>query len=222
MDLAVRLGRLEERADSVEAFMAGPQTNALQENEQIAAQLRKLEQKLNTLTDQVSLIEQTIDGANRRDQERNKSIEVRLTSTENEIGELYSRLELGEKARADLGGVISLFVKQLKRVNITSAEIAVRVAELETRRTKIARLEERLGSTPGGECERPAENVIASDGAEIGRDPPSQGDEASETETKHGSTESKPTLTEEPPNEPFFAVSKVPENGLAFGAKGPA
>ena len=133
-DLNVRLAQLEERADSVEAFMAGPQKNVLQENEQIAARLRKLEQKLTALTDQISLIEQTIDGVNLRDQERNNSVEVRLTSTEKQMDDLFPRFELGEKARADLGGLIGLFVKQLKRVNRTSTETAVRVAELESLR----------------------------------------------------------------------------------------
>src|SRR5260370_41087144 len=79
-DLNVRLARLEEHADSVEAFMAERQKNVLQENEQIAARLRKLEQKLTALTDQVSLIEHTNDAASLRDQERNNSIELRLTS----------------------------------------------------------------------------------------------------------------------------------------------
>ena len=130
----MRLAQLEERADSVEAFMAGPQKNVLQENEQIAARLRKLEQKLTALTDQISLIEQTIDGVNLRDQERNNSVEVRLTSTEKQMDDLFPRFELGEKARADLGGLIGLFVKQLKRVNRTSTETAVRVAELESLR----------------------------------------------------------------------------------------
>ena len=131
-DLNVRLAQLEERA--VEVFMAGPQNNVLQENEQIAARLRKLEQKLTALTDQISLIEQTIDGVNLRDQERNNSVEVRLTSTEKQMDDLFPRFELGEKARADLGGLIGLFVKQLKRVNRTSTETAVRVAELESLR----------------------------------------------------------------------------------------
>ena len=81
------------------------------------------------------MIEQTIDAATVRDQERNNSIEVinsRLMNTQKQVDELFPRLELGEKARADLGTLISLFVKQLKGVNINSAETAVRVAELES------------------------------------------------------------------------------------------
>ena len=50
------------------------------------------------------------------------------------MDDLFPRFELGEKARADLGGLIGLFVKQLKRVNRTSTETAVRVAELESLR----------------------------------------------------------------------------------------
>jgi len=220
-DLNVRLGRLEERTDSVEAFMAGPQTNALQENDHIAARLRKLEQKLNALTDQVSLIEQSFDRASRRDQAKNNSIAVRFTSTEKQMGDLFSRLELGEKARADLGGVVSLFVKQLKRVNITSAEIAVRVAELESLRTKISGLEEQLSSTPDRESRRSAEN-FTSDHSVIGLDPPNQGDEAAEIETKNGSAEGKPALSEESPNQPSIDVSRLSENSSAVEANGRA
>jgi predicted nucleic acid-binding Zn-ribbon protein len=222
-DLNVRFARLEERADAVEAFMAGPQKDVLRENEQIDARLRKLEQRLTTLTDQVSLIEQTIDGASQRDQERNNSIEVRLTSTEKQMDDLFPRLELGEKARADLGSLISLFVKQLKRVNIISSETAVRVVKLESLRSKIAGLEERLNSTLDHESHRPAENFTTNDHADIGHASPNPGDEARviETnviETNNGSASGKPT--EEPPNEPTLDVLSLSENSSATGANG--
>jgi hypothetical protein len=221
-DLNVRLARLEEHADSVEAFMAGPQKNVLQENEQIAARLRKLEQKLTALTDQVSLIEHATDGASLRDQERNNSIEVRLTSAEKQMDDLFPRLELGEKARTDLGGLISLFVKQLKRMNITSAETVVRVAELEGLRSKIAGLEERLSSTLDHESHRPAENFTTNDNADIGHASPNPGDEAGVIETNNGSAKGKPTSTEEPPNEPTLDVSSLSENNSATEANGHA
>ena len=199
-DLNVRFARLEEHADAVEAFMAGPQKNVLRENEQIDARLRKLEQRLTTLTDQVSLIEQTIDGASLRDQERNNSIEVRLTSTQKQMDDLFPRLELGEKARADLGALISLFVKQLKRVNIISSETAVRVVELESLRSKITGLEQRLNSTLDPESRRSAENFTTNDHADIGNASPNPGDEAGVIEPTNGSAKGKPT--EEPPKEP--------------------
>jgi hypothetical protein len=221
-DLNVRLAQLEERADSVEAFMAGPQKNVLQENEQIAARLRKLEQKLTALTDQISLIEQTIDGVNLRDQERNNSVEVRLTSTEKQMDDLFPRFELGEKARADLGGLIGLFVKQLKRVNITSTETAVRVAELESLRSKIARLEERLSSTLDPESQSPAENFTTNGHDECGHASPNQANEAGVIETSNGSANGKPPSTEEPPNEPAIVGSNLAENSSAAGANGPA
>lgn len=217
-DLNVRFARLEERADAVEDFMAGPQKNVLRENEQIDARLRKLEQRLTTLTDQVSLIEQTIDGASLRDQERSNSIEVRLTSTEKQMDDLFPRLELGEKARADLGGLIGLFVKQLKRVNVISSETAVRVIELESLRSKIAGLEERLNSTLDHESHRSAENFTTNDHADIGHASPNPGDEAGVIETNNGLAKGKPTSIEEPPNEPTLDVSSLSENSSATEA----
>lgn len=214
-DLNVRFARLEERADAVEDFMAGPHKNVLRENEQIDARLRRLEQRLTTLTDQVSSIEQTTDGASLRDQERNNSIEVRLTSTEKQMDDLFPRLELGEKARADLGGLIGLFVKQLKRVNVISSETAVRVVELESLRSKIAGLEERLNSTLNHESHRSAENFTTNDYANIGHASPNPGDEAGVIETNNGSAKGKPT--EEPPNEPTLDVSSLSENSKCNG-----
>jgi hypothetical protein len=193
--------------------MAGPQKNVLQENEQIAARLRKLEQKLTALTDQVSLIEHATDGASLRDQERNNSIEVRLTSTQKQMDDLFPRLELGEKARADLGGLISLFVKQLKRLNIISSETAVRVVELESLRSKIAVLEERLNSTLDPESRRSTENFTTNDHADFGNASPNPGDEARVIETNNGSAKA-----EEPPNEPTLDVSSLSENSSATGA----
>jgi len=216
-ELNVRLAGLEERVDSVEAFMAGPQKNVLQETEQTAARLRKLEQKLTALVDQISSLEQTIDGANRRDQARNNAIEGRLTSTEKQLGDLFRGLELGEKARADLGGLISLFVKQLKRVNITSVETAARVAELESLRSKIAGLEQRLSSTPDPESHGPAEDLTTNHHVDFGT--PSPGD-ALAIEPNSGSAGGNPTSTERPSNELPLAVSRISENGTAIGANG--
>jgi DNA repair exonuclease SbcCD ATPase subunit len=93
MELNARLARLDEHANSVEAFLAGPQQNALQEATQIAARLGKLEQKLSAATDQVSLIEQAIDGASLRDRERNNAIEGRFRSTEKQLNSGVSNLE---------------------------------------------------------------------------------------------------------------------------------
>jgi hypothetical protein len=73
-------------------------------------------------------------------------LNCRLIDAQRQADGLFSRLELGEKARDDLGSLISLFVKQLKRVNINSAEIALRVADLEALWSKVSGLEGRLGS----------------------------------------------------------------------------
>jgi chromosome segregation ATPase len=216
-DLNVRFARLEERADAVEAFMAGPQKNVLRENEQIDARLRKLEQRLTTLTDQVSLIEQTIDGANLRDQERNNSLEAinsRLVSTQQQVDDLLPRLERGDKAREDQGGLISLFIKQLKRVNMYSTETAVRVAELENLRSKVSGLEERLSATLDRENHRSAENSTTNVHADIGDAAPRAGDGPGAIETNNGSSGEQPTSTEE--------TAKEPGLNEAIGANGHA
>jgi hypothetical protein len=218
-ELNVRLARLEERADSVEAFMARPQKNVLQENEQIAARLRKLEQNLTALTDQVSSIEQMIDAANLRDQKRNNAIEVRFTNTEKQMGDVFLRLELGEKARADLGGLISLFVKQLKRVDMTSAEAAVRLAKLESLPSKIAGLEQRLSSPGDHQSHRPTEN-FTNHHVDIGHTAQNLGDDAGLIKTNDGSAEGKPTLIEEPPSESGLDMSSLSGTSSAIGANG--
>ncbi len=208
-ELNIRLARLEERADSVEAFMARPQKNVLQENEQIAARLRKLEQNLTALADQVSSIEQIIDAANLRDQERNNAIEVRFTNTEKQMGDVFLRLELGEKARADLGGLISLFVKQLKRVDMTSTEAAVRLAKLESLPSKIAGLEQRLSLPGDHERHRPTGNFTTDHHVDIGHTVQNPRGDAGLIETNDGSAEGKPTLIEEPPNESGLDMSSL-------------
>ena len=147
-DLNLRLGKLEEHADAVSSFMAGPQRQALEDNGRIDARLTRVEQKLKTLIEQLSLLRQTIDEASIRDQEKGHSLDSlnsRLMDTQRQADGLFSRLELGEKARADLGTLVSLFIKQLKRVNVNSAETALRVADLEGLRSKVSGLEERLG-----------------------------------------------------------------------------
>jgi len=148
-DLNLRLGKLEEHADAVSSFMTGPQRQVLEENERIDARLTKVEQKLKPLIEQISSLRQTIDEASIRDQERGRSIDFlnsRLMDTQRQADGLSSRLELGEKARADLGTLVGLFIKQLKRVNVNSAETALRVADLEGLRSKVIGIEERLSS----------------------------------------------------------------------------
>src|SRR5262249_49791569 len=58
--------------------------------------------------------------------------------------ELSPRLLLEEKARKDLGNLISLFVKRLKKVNADATELALRLSDLECRfRLKATQIEER-------------------------------------------------------------------------------
>jgi chromosome segregation ATPase len=145
-NLDVRLARLEERADETATQIAGTQKQSLEEKERIAARLAGLEQNLTALSDQLSLIKQTIDGATVREQDIKNSIEAidsRIMNTQTRVDELFPRLVLGEKALKDLGTLISLFVKRLKRVNANSTEIAQRLGDLESHfRLKIKQLEE--------------------------------------------------------------------------------
>jgi chromosome segregation ATPase len=144
--LDVRLARLEERADETATQIAGTQKQSLEENERIAARLAGLEQNLTALSDQLSLIKQTIDGATVREQDIKNSIEAidsRIMNTQTRVDELFPRLALGEKALTDLGTLISLFVKRLKRVNANSTEIVQRLGDLESHfRLKFRQLEE--------------------------------------------------------------------------------
>jgi chromosome segregation ATPase len=167
-DLNARLARVEDHAGTLEAIVAGLQKQLSEERDRIAARLASVEQRLTALIDQFSLIEQTIDGANRRDQE----INYRLITTQERVDELVPRLELGEKARTDLGALVSLFIKQLKRVNINSAETAVRVAELESLRSKVAGLEERLSALLDREKSRLKEESIVTQEAGDRERPP--------------------------------------------------
>jgi chromosome segregation ATPase len=216
-DLNVRLARLEEYADSIEAFMAGPQKQAVKQNEEIDARLRKLEQRLTALTKQLLLVEQTIDGADRRDNERNKSIDdinYRLVNTQKQVDELFPRLELGEKARTDLGTLIALFVRQLKRVNINSAETALRIAELEGLRTKVTGLEQRLSSTvdPDNDSVRNNDGFIGDTTAKPGSSDINETNDAGENASTF---EQRPTSPEEASKEASVQIGSYSENGSA-------
>jgi hypothetical protein len=225
-DLAARLVRLEEHADAVDTFMTGPQKQALEANEQIAARLTKLEQKLKAVTDELSLVEQTIDGATVRDRDRNDSIEAmnsRLMNTQKKVDELFPRLELGERARIDLGTLIGLFVKQLKRVNLNSAETALRVADLESLRSKVTGLEERLTSALLGKDYGSTEDSAGDINDVVTDTTPKTGDGAGSFEASNGSgnagaAEESPTSTEEASNESSLEGEGVsgsrPETGV--------
>jgi chromosome segregation ATPase len=147
-DLTGRLARLEQHAEATATYMAKNQKQSLEENEQIAAQLAALKQNLKALTSELSLLKQTIDEAIVR--ELNNSIDVvnsRLISTQRQVDDLLPRLVLGEKAHKDLGTVINLFVKRVKKVNANSTETALRLSDLENRFSSKARqIEERQSS----------------------------------------------------------------------------
>jgi hypothetical protein len=81
------------------------------------------------------------------------------------------RLLLEEKARKDLGTLISLFVKRLKKVNANATEVALRLSDLECRfRLKATQLEERhilqaTDSPPTSDIANPVKDEKAADGA---------------------------------------------------------
>ena len=149
-NLDVRLGRLEQGADETATHITGTQKQSLEQTERIAAQLAGLEQNLMELSDRLSLIKQTIDGATLREQDTNNSIETinsRVINTQQRVEELFPRQVLGEKTLKDLGTLIGFFVKRLKRVNANSTEIALRLGDLESHfRSKLGQLEERHSS----------------------------------------------------------------------------
>jgi hypothetical protein len=217
-NLNVRLGKLEEHADAVSSFMAGPQRQALEDEEQIYGRLTKVEQRLKALVEQLSLLNQTINEATIGDQQRDKSLESlnsRLIDAQRQADGLFSRVDLGEKARVDLGSLIGLFVKQLKRVNINSAEIALRVAGLEALRSKVSGLEERLGSDRD-DCYSTG-NLVENDNAFLSGATPNLDEMANLVGTNNGSEQSSTfehsTSSEEAPDQSRVRVGNHYENG---------
>jgi len=156
-DLDGRLTKLKEHTDTTTTQIAATQKQTLEENERIAVQLVGLKRDLTTLSDQqqnltglsdqLSLIKQTIDGASVREQDIKNSIETvnsRVLDAQARADEFSPRLLLEEKARKDLGNLISLFVKRLKKVNANATELALRLSDLECRfRLKATQIEER-------------------------------------------------------------------------------
>ena len=122
------------------------------------------------------LIKQTIDGASIREQDIKNSIEAinsRVLDAEARADQLSPRLLLEEKARKDLGNLISLFVKRLKKVNANATELALRLSDLECRfRLKATQIEgrhilERTESPSTSTTENPIKDATlkAADGA---------------------------------------------------------
>jgi DNA repair exonuclease SbcCD ATPase subunit len=183
-DLDVRLVKLKEHTETSASQIAATQRQALEENERIAAQLVGLkrdltalgdqQQNLTALSGQLALIKQTIDGTTAREQDIKNSIEAissRVLDAQTRADELSPRLLLEEKARKDLGTLISLFVKRLKKVNANATEIALRLSDLECRfRLKATQLEERhilqaTDSPPTSDIANPIKDENAADGA---------------------------------------------------------
>ena len=185
-DLDGRLAKLKEHTDATTTQIATTQEQTLEENERIAAQVVGLkrdlmalngqQQNLTGLSDQLLLIQQTIDGASVREQDIKNSIETinsRVLDAEARADQLSPRLLLEEKARKDLGNLISLFVKRLKKVNANATELALRLSDLECRfRLKATQIEgrhilERTESPSTSTTENPIKDATlkAADGA---------------------------------------------------------
>jgi predicted nucleic acid-binding Zn-ribbon protein len=185
-DLDGRLAKLKEHTDATTTQIATTQKQTLEENERIAAQVVGLkrdlmalngqQQNLTGLSDQLLLIQQTIDGASVREQDIKNSIETinsRVLDAEARADQLSPRLLLEEKARKDLGNLISLFVKRLKKVNANATELALRLSDLECRfRLKATQIKgrhilERTESPSTSTTENPIKDATlkAADGA---------------------------------------------------------
>jgi chromosome segregation ATPase len=197
-----RVAGLEERVDAGATQMEGAQKQSLEGNERVAAQLAALEQNLTALSDQLSLVKQTIDGATVRERDINNSVEAinsRIASSQTRVDELFPRLALGEKAHKDLGILISLCVNRIKRVNVNAAEIAQRISALESDfRSKAKQLEEstileRKNGQSTGEIENPVEDATS-------KAPDEAIPTAAGAEGKNGG-EGSPTPAKEPANE---------------------
>lgn len=111
--------------------------------------------------------------------------------------ELSPRLLLEEKARKDLGNLISLFVKRLKKVNANATELALRLSDLECRfRLKATQIEERhiLERTAFPSTENPANEAApkAADGT---------GSIAANSEGENGGVLERPTPGEKSSND---------------------
>jgi chromosome segregation ATPase len=183
-DLDVRLTSLKEHTETSATQIAATQKQTLEENERIAAQLVGLkhdltalgeqQQNLTALSDQLALIKKTIDEATVREQDIKNStegIDARVVDAQTRADELSSRLLLEEKARKDLGTLVSLFVKRLKKVNANATELALRLSDLECRfRLKATQLEERhvlqrTDSPPTSDIANLAKDAKGADGA---------------------------------------------------------
>jgi chromosome segregation ATPase len=204
-NLDARLARSEERAEESAAHIAETEKISLEANERIAARLAGLEQNIMALSEQLSSIKQALNEATVRQQGINDSIEAinsRVVNSQSRVDELFPRLVVGEKALKDLGALISLFVRRLKRIGANSTETAVRLGGLEAHfRSKVRQLEEHRSSSlesNGGPSTTDTESRVedatpkAADGAvpiEIKADGENAGFEPPLTPSKESSNE---------------------------------
>ena len=102
------------------------------------------------LTEQLSLLEQMIEGIKVRGKSNDnatEAINVRLADIQSQIDRLIPRLEFGEKERADLSTLQLSLAEPLKTLTISSDQIAHRIADLEQRfLVKVAEFEARFNS----------------------------------------------------------------------------
>jgi chromosome segregation ATPase len=224
-DLDGRLAKLKEHTETSATQIAATQKQALEENERIAAQLVGLkrdltmlsdqQQNLAALSDQLALIKKTIDEATVREQDIKNSIEginSRVVDAQTRADELSPRLLLEEKARKDLGTLVSLFVKRIKKVNANATELALRLSDLECQfRLKATQLEERhilqrTDSPSTSDLAKLVKDAKAADGA---------GPIAVSSDGENGEVLVQPSSSKQPSNEASIEGESRSDNSRA-------
>ena len=146
--IAQRIADLEQRLQLTDAaFEARLGSMRAPENPSVA---ETLHQRVVALTDQLSLLEQTIQGIKVRDKSNDNAtvtINVRLADIQRQIDGSIPRLEFGERERADLSTLHVSLAELLQKQTTSSDQIAQQIIALEQRfRAKVAEFEARLGS----------------------------------------------------------------------------
>ncbi len=146
--IAQRIADLEQRLQLTDAaFEARLGSMRAPENPSVT---ETLHQRVVALTDQLSLLEQTIQGIKVRDESNDNAtvtINVRLADIQRQIDGLIPRLEFGERERADLSTLHVSLAELLQKQTTSSDQIAQQIIALEQRfRAKVAEFEARLGS----------------------------------------------------------------------------
>jgi len=135
-DLNARLIRVEQQGNETATFVAGLQKLLSEENGRIAIQTEALQQRLIAVTDQLSLLEQMLQGVKVRGESNDNAtvaINACLVDIQRQIHGLIPRLEFGEKERADLSTLHNSLAQTLNALTASSDQMAQRIGDLEQR-----------------------------------------------------------------------------------------